>query len=258
LKTVFLLSLLLAVLVATLSLYVRPWAYDKIYRLKLEAQTDLDISRFEPGQFYEFQPLHGVVFAEEVDHRNKRAKRVFVQTEQGDKLQVACAEEAHQRYDEGRGEQVLMFRDGDVYELDHGKGREIFMGFEQYNLPFPQKELTPRYRLKAVPTTRLMRSDDPEDVAEVQWRFSTPLSTVLMGLLGLLLSRTVPRRGKYARVFVAIVAYAVYHSTTTLARHWVEQGVVAFVPGLWWVQVLLAALVLTLLWRRGLIPWARA
>ena len=41
-----------------------------------------------------------------------------------------------------------------------------------------------------------MQSDNPEDIAELQWRLSTPLSTLLLALLGVLLSRTTPRQGK--------------------------------------------------------------
>ncbi len=40
-------SLLIAVLVAGLSLYARPWAYEKSYWLKADAKANFDFSRFK-------------------------------------------------------------------------------------------------------------------------------------------------------------------------------------------------------------------
>jgi lipopolysaccharide export system permease protein len=34
-----------------------------------------------------------------------------------------------------------------------------------------------------------------------------------------------------------------------MAKKWVDQGVVGSVPGMWWVNVLLAILILILLWQ---------
>ncbi|HHZ82698.1 MAG TPA: LptF/LptG family permease, partial [Nitrospirales bacterium] len=45
LRSVFVFSLLLAVLVGTLSLFVRPWAYEKSYRITAQAENDLDFSQ---------------------------------------------------------------------------------------------------------------------------------------------------------------------------------------------------------------------
>jgi lipopolysaccharide export system permease protein len=89
------------------------------------------------------------------------------------------------------------------------------------------------------------------DVAELQWRLTTPLGTVFLALLGIPLSRAVPRQGRYARFAAAVVAYAAYYNVKALAKTWVERGVVGPVPGLWWVDVLLAVVVVLLLWR----PW---
>lgn len=252
LRNVSRLSLVLAVLVAGLSIYVRPWAYERSYRLKLQAKTDVDISRFEAGRFYELGGSGHVVFVEEMDHQEKRAKRVFLQMEEGGRIQVACAAEAYQTVDDQTGQQILVFADGFAYEFDRSEGRDQSMRFKEFSLPAAQKRTTPRYRLKAAPTIQLARSSDPEDVAEAQWRFSTSVSTVLLGFLGLVLGRTSPRRGKYSRVFLAIVVYAIYYNVSLLARHWVEQGVLGSIPGVWWVHGLVFGFILFALWHQGL------
>jgi lipopolysaccharide export system permease protein len=89
------------------------------------------------------------------------------------------------------------------------------------------------------------------DLAELQWRLTTPLATVLLALLGIPLGRAVPRQGRYTRFATAVLAYAAYYNLKAMAKTWVERGIVGPVPGLWWVDVLLGVVVLLLLWR----PW---
>ena len=72
------------------------------------------------------------------------------------------------------------------------------------------------------------------------------MSTLLLALLGIPLSRTAPGKGKYAKLVAAVLVLAVYYNTSAMAKDWVEQGVVGSVVGIWWVVVLLAIVVLIL------------
>jgi len=76
------------------------------------------------------------------------------------------------------------------------------------------------------------------------------LATVLLGLLGMQLSRTAPRRGKNARFGAAVLVYAAYYNAKVLAKTLVGNGTVGLVPGILWVDALLAALVAAMLWRQ--------
>ena len=113
-------------------------------------------------------------------------------------------------------------------------------------------------RVKSATTASLARSDDSEEIAEFQWRLSTPLATVLLAMLGVPLSRSSPRRGKYAKVTLAVVIFAVYYNLSALAKKWVEKGVLDTIPGIWWVQLLLAGLLLALLWKPPLTFFRRS
>jgi lipopolysaccharide export system permease protein len=97
-------------------------------------------------------------------------------------------------------------------------------------------------KLKAFSTFRLANSKCREETAELQWRLSTGITTLLLALLGIPLSKTVPRRGKHARVTTAGVIFFIYYNLLLVARSWVEQGVIPVVPGIWWVPFLLACL----------------
>ena len=110
----------------------------------------------------------------------------------------------------------------------------------------PKENLLLRYRIKAAPTGSIARSVDPEEIAEFQWRLSTPLATMMLALLGVPLSRSSPRRDKYTKVTTAVVIFAVYYNLSALAKKWVGNGVLDTLPGIWWIQLLMAGLLLYL------------
>jgi lipopolysaccharide export system permease protein len=251
-RAVAMLGLVLAVIVAGLSLFVRPWAYEQSYRVRAQAGAEVDIDRFKAGRFYNRQKGEYVVFAESDDPDEGRLAGVFVHNEERGIRQVVFAERAFQRVDPTTGERTLVVLNGRHYRISPtAEGRDRVVGFERIEMPLKSEEVVLEYRRKSAPTAALMRSRGPMDVAEVQWRFSTPLATVGLALLGIPLSRAIPRQGRYARFATAVVAYAAYFNFKSMAKSWVERGSVGPFPGLLWVDVALAVVVVLLLWR----PW---
>lgn len=252
-RAVAALAVTVAVGVAALSLVVRPWAYEESYRLRAEAGAEVNLDRFKAGRFYARQRGEYVVFAERSDTAAGRLAGVFVHSEEGDVRQVVFAREAYQRVDPVTGDRTLVALHGHHYRISTAEGRDRIVGFARMEMPLRIEPIVPEYRRKAASTATLAGSRDPMDVAELQWRLTTPLATVLLALLGIPLGRAVPRQGRYARFASAVVAYAAYYNLKSMAKTWVEHGTVGPVPGLWWVDVLLGAVVLLLLWR----PWPR-
>lgn len=259
LRPVLYTALVIALVVASLSLFIRPWAYDKYYQLKAYAESNFDLRRINDGTFYETENGARVIYAEKVDHQQDEAERVFIRTERDDTLQVIYARQAVQTLDRASGKQILVFTDGYLYEFSRTGEEGRVIQFEQSAMPLETKEnVRLKYRVKSATTGSLARSDDSEEIAEFQWRLSTPLATVLLAMLGVPLSRSSPRRGKYAKVTLAVVIFAVYYNLSALAKKWVEKGVLDTIPGIWWVQLLLAGLLLALLWKPPLTFFRRS
>jgi lipopolysaccharide export system permease protein len=246
-KAVIYLAVPLALLVACLSLYVRPWAYEQSYVLTAMAKTALDIGKWKEGNFYEIPGMDRVIYADKINQGKKQADGVFIQSDQGDKVQVIYAKKVQQYDDDRNNKPLLIFQDGYVYEFSRTGEEGHFMKFQQSTMSIDSGKTKPmEYKRKAASTWKLARSVDLEDIAEYQWRLSTPISTLLLALLGIPLSRTVPGKGKYAKLVAAVLVLAVYYNTSAMAKDWVEQGVVGSVVGIWWVVVLLAIVVLIL------------
>jgi lipopolysaccharide export system permease protein len=256
-RPVFYTALAIAVIVASLSLFIRPWAYDKYYRLKAHAGANFDLTRMNDGTFYETEKGARVIYAEKVDQQQDEAQRIFIRTERDDTLQVIYARQANQSMDRASGKQILVFTDGYLYEFSRTGEEGRVIHFEQSAMSLePKANLRLKYRVKAASTGSIARSDDSEEIAEFQWRLSAPLATVLLAMLGVPLSRSSPRRGKYAKVTTAVVIFAVYYNLSALTKKWVGSGVLDTIPGIWWIQLLLAGLLLVLLWRPSL-PFLR-
>jgi lipopolysaccharide export system permease protein len=99
------------------------------------------------------------------------------------------------------------------------------------------------YKVKAESSLNLRNYQDPKEKAEFQWRLSTSLSALLLALAAVPLSRSLPRRGRYAKTLIALFVYASYLYLLTVGKTWVEQEKTT---DIWWVPGLLAILVVAL------------
>lgn len=258
LKPVFMLSLAVAVLAASASLYIRPESYEEIYRVQDQAQAEFDMSRLEPENFLEIQGGKYVFFAEEVGSKNQGAQQVFIRVVEGDNRQVIQSRRMVQAKAEEKGQRTFYFYEGTLYEFPvSGEGGKITQ-FDKAEYPMPTEDASnSRYRRKAASTAQLIGSPRLEDIAELQWRLSTPLSTILLAVIGVPLSKSNPRRGKFAKLGVGIIIFAFYYQTFVIAKTWVEKSLVPPMIGIWWVPLLLAVLAVFLLWRTGEVFYRR-
>jgi len=104
------------------------------------------------------------------------------------------------------------------------------------------------YKRKAASTFTLMQSDQPRDIAELQWRLSRPLATILLALIAVPFSRVSPRQGRGDKTYyLAALVFAIYYILNGLAQTWVEQGAIGRIPGVWWLYVVMLLFAVTLL-----------
>lgn len=254
-RTVLAGSLVVAGIVALLSIYVRPWANGTRYRLERQAVADIDLNDMQPGHFYE-NSSGTVLFFQLRDQNSGRMQKVFIQSRSEERVRLVWAEEGYypKPVEAGAG-QTLVCSGARIYEIYRDQNRVRQATSDGLILEWEKAHaLSEEYRRKAAPTWQLARSDSSKDIAEFQWRLSTPVAAFLMGLLGFPLSRARAREGKYAKLFVSVLCYAIFYNLNIMAKTWVEQGVVNTVPGIWWVHLLLGILVASLLWRQTTHP----
>ncbi len=232
----------LAVLVAVLSLTVRPWAYQSSHELTKRAETLLDVDYMEAGTFYVGNHGNRVIFVGRRDGPKAPAEKIFVRTTHENHPRVIYAQRAHQGPATTADDAPDVYlNDAHVYDfLPEGYPDDTSMTVQEIAAPTGNKSVhAPEYSSTAASTGALAASHTPEDSAELQWRLSTPISTLLLGLLGVPLSRAKPRQSKYAKIGTAILIYSGYYLLCTSARTWVQHGAIRSFPGIWWVPALL-------------------
>ena len=246
-RAVLTLSGCLAVVVGGLSLFVRPWAYGRLHELSNRAATLLDVDAMEAGSFYVGEHGTRVIFLGHRDGPGSPARDVFVKLQYSDHTKIISGRLANPLGPAVmNSESEVYLRDAYIYEINREKGQadQVLQVQGMIVDPNTRDNETPGYSAVAARSVRLRTSSSSEDIAEFQWRLSTPLSTVLLGLLGIPLSRMRPRQSRYSKLGTAILIYFGYYLLCTSARTWVQHGAVASFPGIWWAPALLTLLLL--------------
>ena len=227
----------------------RALAYEQSYWIKAKAEAEMELDKLESGTFYDSAQRERTIFVEEVDKENGRLSRIFIRGEHRGIVHIIYARSGEQNIDTVTGQRFLVLSDVHVYFLGrHGAADNGIGRFKQMTLQLRNAEpISLGYKRKAASTIELAASDLPQDIAEFQWRLSTPVSTVLLGVLAVVMSRAAPRTSRYTKTIGALLVYVVYYNLTAMAKTWVETDVVGKFPGIWWVQVALVLLIATLL-----------
>jgi lipopolysaccharide export system permease protein len=220
-----------------------PQADSQAQLLRQSAIKEAQFGQLDAGRFRSFSGSGAVFYAERVDPEGI-LHNVFVQRESAGRIELALADTA--TYSKAaNGVHLVTLFNGRRYEGVPGQDDFRVIEFREHGIPI----LTPTEVVRTKdpdtkPTRELLGSAAPSDIAQLQFRASTPLMALVLTLVAVPLSRLRPRQGRYARVGFAIVVYFVYSNLLSAAKVWVEKGDLLPVVGVWWVHV--AALVLGL------------
>ncbi len=244
LYTVLLIAIPVGILSGTLSLYARPWAYAESYILDAQAEAELNAKRFQAGRFYGSENSGRVIFVQGKDDSGTHMEDVFHYIKKEGISEIVVAKKAlqpeHISLDQRPSTELF---DGYIYRLAHPEGKDSAIRYEKMTY-FNESDQVKWHRRKAASTRMLWESDQSRDIAELQWRLSRPAATILLALIAVSFTRVSPRQDKSDKTFLlAAIVFAVYYNLNGLAQTWVEQGVVAATPGVWWLYLLLFMIV---------------
>jgi lipopolysaccharide export system permease protein len=252
------LAALVGLIVAAFTLVIVPYTQEKSQQVLDRAQAQAEIEGIAAGRFTTGGSGEHLIYVEDIGTARKTLRNVFAKsvTEDGRTVVVSAAR-AHQFIDRDTGDRYLVLEDGYRYEGEPGQPDFRIIRFETHGVRLEERAVTPSRRaLYSLPTATLW-SGDASYVAELQWRLAAPIATVLLGLFAVPLARTNPRQGRYGKLFAGLVVYIVYYNLLTVARSWVSRETVPEWVGIWWVHLLMLAVVLFYLWRHGKMPRAQ-
>ena len=243
-----------AALSAWLNLQLAPHAAAKRAALTAEAVRAGLAVPFEAGRFRSFDSGRTVVYARVADPGGE-LHGVFIKQGAGTQVVTTVAQRARRQMGEDGLSQTIVLLDGERLEGVPGARHYRVLRFAEMRVPLAAPApAARRERLDERPTARLLDSVAMRDRAELQWRFGLPLMVLVAAACAMPLGRLHPRQGRYARVWLAVLLFAVYGNLAIAARTWFERGTTPAPAGIWWVHALFIGLAVWLTFGRKLLP----
>ena len=238
-RPVFLLALPLVFFAAWATIDFGPKALMMIDEINTEARRNIDLDSIEPGRFIVDDGLGTVIYAEEVDE-NGELKNVFFQLSVGPKdIEVVVAERGLQR-DSDDDQRYFVLFNGKRYIGEPGTTDYTVMEFKEHGIPYILPEITePKINVKTMIFCELFDFKDSEKNAEFHWRIGIPISTLILVMLSIPMSKSEPRQGQYNKIFIGIVTFIIYFNLLSAGRSWLENDLIDYRLGLWWVHLIM-------------------
>jgi lipopolysaccharide export system permease protein len=220
-----------------------PRADQQAQLLRQSAVKEAQFGQLDAGRFRSFLSGGGdaVFYAERVDEEGV-LHNVFIRRETAGRVEVALANTATYSKANANGMHFVTLYNGRRYEGVPGHDDFRVIEFAEHGIPIIAPEETlGTSDPDTKPTSELWGSGSPVDIAQLQFRASSPIMALVLTLVAVPLSRLRPRQGRYARVGFAIIVYFVYSNLLSASKVWVEKGTLSPAIGVWWVHLLLLA-----------------
>jgi lipopolysaccharide export system permease protein len=244
---VALLAVVVAALLAWLTLALAPQATARALSLRSAAMRAGQFAPIVPGKFRTFGGGGAVVYAE-IANRDGTLGHVFVERNRGPRVEVAIAERARYAVTADGMTHTITLYDGERFEGVPGTPQFRIVRFAEHIVPVQVPVLSDVIRnLEAQPSWTLYASNDLEKRAELHWRIALPSMCLVLTLLAVPLARLKPRQGRYARIWIAIVIYFVYSNLISAGKVWLARGTIPEALGLWWTHAAVALLALAII-----------
>ncbi|TKI04704.1 LPS export ABC transporter permease LptF [Martelella alba] len=236
-KAVMILAAPLALFATLLSLYGRPWAYANIYQLKQQSQSVLDVGHLQADKFN----ANGggrMILARHIDPASQHLTDVLIYSRSENNTDLYRARSVDV-IDPSPTNPTVMLKSGTAYVLDRQGTDDIMQNYTHYRMALKPLNQSIETTHKSASVEALSHSSDPADTAELQWRESRGVITILMVLLAIPLSRAKPRQDRYATLLPLTVLFTAIFYGGNICRTLVANGTLPIIPGVWSVSLLM-------------------
>ena len=246
-RPLLIVTLPVILLMLCLTLFVIPSVVEHRDEMMTEIKNRAELSSLFAGRFNQSRDGKAIFFLESQSEDRKVMDHVFYQQVRDGVTQVDIARRARNHHDENERDYMVM-ESGTHYEGEPGSGQYKITEYSEYGIYIPgSKEVRTTLSVKALSSAQLWSSKVLRHQAELQWRLTVPIATLIIALLALPLSQTTPRSGRYANLGWAILLYLVYSNLLSLGKNWIIKERVPVWIGTWWTHILALILLFILL-----------
>lgn len=189
----------------------------------------------------EFQKLANgtIVLYAKGNEKNNSLGELFIYNETKNKQKNIIVAKDGSRHQDNLGNTYLRLKNGVNYKGFFADSNKQIANFRQYDIKINDKSAGRMVSKSAVKdVSELLSSNKLEDIAEWQWRFSLPISIIIMAALGILLSKTLARGGKNLGVLWGVIIFAIYLNMLETQKNSIEDATISPIFGMLWVHLL--------------------
>src|SRR5690606_22028410 len=255
-------ALLVALLVAWLSLWVAPAGVLKTQQLFNEQDAMTEFDTLAAGRFQSLGSGLRVTYAGGLSDDRTELETIFIAESTGSgedaSVGVLVAERGRQQMNTD-GSRYLVLQNGYRYDGRPGSADFRTIQYDTYGVLLPKAEVVTEVTDRdAMASTDLLGSPELRRRAEWQWRLPSPLLVPIVAFCAVPLARVKPRPGRFLKLPPAIILYMAYLAMLVSARGWMETGKTPAALGLWWVHAVFLAIGVLLNFRALTAPSAPA
>jgi len=230
-----------AIIVGMLAFVLVPNALSSRYELEQHAKVAADTSGLVSGTFKESRNGDWTFYSQNLSDDKESMENIFIEIHRDDRRPLIFrAERGKFDIDAATGDKYLILEQGYRYEGQAGDRNFTIAEYASHSLLIEKGEKAQaRERHKALSTTTLWQRGQQRDLAELQWRASSVIMTIILSLMAINLAKAAPRQGRYVGFFPAILIYIIYSNLLGVTRAWVSKGVIAPWLGAVWVHLLM-------------------
>ena len=242
LKPLLMLVLPVVALVGALSMWLGPWADRTSERMIEHANRSLIVAGLDAGKFT-MLPNGSVIYVGGITADGTHMRRVFVQRQEGDRLDVVTARSGEMFF-EGPRDRYMRLSEGFRVEGPLDKGRDYnLMRYASNEFALPDRADVRDQADPELMTTMALLGDRRADAnAQLHARIAPPLLALGFALLTLPLARSSPRQARYGRIMLGFLAYLVGTNLMFIGTEALSDGKIPPLLGLWWLTLPLLVL----------------
>ncbi|MDO6562711.1 LPS export ABC transporter permease LptF [Amphritea sp. 1_MG-2023] len=239
-----------ALLVGFMSLYLSPLGANMTEVMLQEQRNVGEFDVISEGRFQSMSRSNRVTYIESLDRNSGSMAGVFISEkvtlDDREQAVMVVAEKGRSYTNPDTGIRYLVLDNGYRYEGNPGEADYRQIAFEEYGIRLPdQQPIQQVNELYSLPSSELLNGTAAEQ-AQLHWRLSLPMLTLIVALLAVPLSKTNPRQGRYAKLIPSILLYMSYLLILTNVRKYIERDGGEIIL-LWLVHVLYFGLAMVLL-----------
>jgi lipopolysaccharide export system permease protein len=237
----------LFLIVFFLTIFVVPWAKQHKSLAEDETINASEFSFISEGKFESFKDGEIVFYASDSSKLDSAGEQnmeeIFIYSSDNENPIIVFASEAKKYIDIKTKSTYLRLKDGVRYEGLPSNNNIKILDFEAYDLEIVSGEV-----IKSISNFSKIEEKNSVDLlveggllanAEMQWRFSQPISILILSVFGVFLGKSSPRSGKGVNLIIGLVVFMLYNNGLLLAKTSIENGQLSPIIGMWAIHLFL-------------------